>query len=223
MDKFKVLFLTEAREFLLELNEKSRAKIIFNIDKSKIKNDNELFKKLKGEIWEFRTLYNKTYFRIFAFWDKTEKIETLVLATHGIIKKTGKTPEKEIEKAENIRLDILNLKMREMKNKEKELEMFSFDQIKDEFIGEVGTEKRSLYEQELQMEILGDLIKKVRLERNMTQEELGKLIGVQRAQISKLENNTTNVTVETILRVFSALKAKVNFNVELLNNNTKIA
>lgn len=113
--------------------------------------------------------------------------------------------------------------MREMKNKEKELEMFSFDQIKDEFIGEVGTEKRSLYEQELQMEILGDLIKKVRLERNMTQEELGKLIGVQRAQISKLENNTTNVTVETILRVFSALKAKVNFNVELLNNNTKIA
>lgn len=110
-----------------------------------------------------------------------------------------------------------------MKNKEKELEMFSFDQIKDEFIGEVGTEKRSLYEQELQIEILGDLIKKVRLERNMTQEELGKLIGVQRAQISKLENNTTNVTVETILRVFGALKAKVNFNVELLNNNTKIA
>ncbi|MDD3723424.1 MAG: helix-turn-helix transcriptional regulator, partial [Lutibacter sp.] len=75
----------------------------------------------------------------------------------------------------------------------------------------------------LQMEILGDLIKKVRLERNMTQEELGKLIGVQRAQISKLENNTTNVTIETILRVFSALKAKVNFNVELLNNNIKIA
>ena len=110
-----------------------------------------------------------------------------------------------------------------MKNKEKELEMFSFDKIKDEFIGEVGTEKRALYEQELQMEILGDLIKKVRLERNMTQEELGKLIGVQRAQISKLENNTTNVTIETILRVFSALKAKVNFNVEIINNNVKIA
>jgi HTH-type transcriptional regulator/antitoxin HipB len=110
-----------------------------------------------------------------------------------------------------------------MKNKENELEMFSFDDIKDEFIGEVGTEKRTLYEQELQMEILGDLIKKVRLERNMTQAELGKLIGVQRAQISKLENNTTNVTVETILRVFSALKAKVNFNVEILNRNVKIA
>ena len=110
-----------------------------------------------------------------------------------------------------------------MKNEDKELEMFTLDQIKDEFIGEIGTEKRTLYEQELQMEILGDLIKKVRLERKMTQQELGKLIGVQRAQISKLENNTTNVTLETILRVFSALKAKVNFNVELLNSKIKIA
>jgi HTH-type transcriptional regulator/antitoxin HipB len=110
-----------------------------------------------------------------------------------------------------------------MKNKEKELEMFTFDQIKNEFIGETGSVKRTLYEQELQMEIIGDLIKKIRIERNMTQDELGKLIGVQRAQISKLENNTTNVTVETILRVFSALKAKVNFNVELLNSNIKIA
>jgi phage-related protein len=112
MTKFDVVFLTEAREFLLELDEKSRDKIIFNIDRSKIKNDNELFKKLKGEIWEFRTLYNKTYFRIFAFWDKTEKTKTLVLATHGIIKKTGKTPEKEIEKAESIRLRYLEFKIK---------------------------------------------------------------------------------------------------------------
>ncbi len=110
-----------------------------------------------------------------------------------------------------------------MKNKEKELEIFTFDQIKNEFIGETGSVKRTLYESRTSNEIIGDLIKKIRLERNMTQDELGKLIGVQRAQISKLENNTTNVTVETILRVFSALKAKVNFNVELLNSNIKIA
>lgn len=103
-----------------------------------------------------------------------------------------------------------------MKNKEDKFEMFTFDQIKNEFIGEPGTEKRMLYEQELQMEMLGDLIRKVRLERKMTQEELGKLIGVQRAQISKLENNTTNVTIETILKVFNALNARVNFNIELL-------
>lgn len=110
MKRFNVIFLSEAREFLLRLDEKSRHKIIFNIDKSQVKSNTELFKKLQGNIWEFRTLYNKTYFRIFAFWDKTEKINTLVLATHGIIKKTGKTPENEIIKAENIRLRYFELK-----------------------------------------------------------------------------------------------------------------
>ena len=105
-----------------------------------------------------------------------------------------------------------------MATKNKELEMFTLDQIKDEFIGEVGTEKRTQYEQELQLEILGEMIRKVRHERNLTQEELGKLIGVQRAQISKLENNTSNVTIETILKVFGALRARVNFNVELLSS-----
>lgn len=110
-----------------------------------------------------------------------------------------------------------------MATKNKALEIFTFDQIKDEFIGEIGTEKRLLYEQELQLEIMGEMIRKVRLERNLTQEELGKLIGVQRAQISKLENNTTNVTMETILRVFNALKAKVNFNVELMSNTIQIS
>ncbi len=110
-----------------------------------------------------------------------------------------------------------------MATKNKALKMYSFDQIKDEFIGEIGTEKRTHYEQELQLEILGEMIGKVRLERNLTQDELGKLIGVQRAQISKLENSTTNVTMETILKVFGALKAKVNFNVELMNNRIQVA
>ena len=112
MKKFEVLFLTEAREFLLEMDEKSRNKVIFNIDKAKITNDNNLFKKLKGEIWEFRTLYNNTHYRLFAFWDKEEKHETLVLTTHGIIKKTAKTPEKEIEKANQIRLKYFEQKNR---------------------------------------------------------------------------------------------------------------
>lgn len=110
-----------------------------------------------------------------------------------------------------------------MATKNKELKMFNFDQIKDEFIGEIGTKKRTIYEQELQLEIMGEMIRKVRLERNMTQEELGKLVGVQRAQISKLENSTTNVTMETILKVFGALKAKVNFNVELMNSKIQTA
>jgi len=105
-----------------------------------------------------------------------------------------------------------------MTTRNKELEIFTFDQIKNEFIGEIGTQKRTQYEQELQVEMIGEMIRTVRLERNLTQEELGKLVGVQRAQISKLENNTKNVPMETILKVFGALKAKVNFNVELINN-----
>ena len=62
-----------------------------------------------------------------------------------------------------------------MATKNKELEMFSFDQIKDEFIGEIGTEKRTHYEQELQLEILGEMIRKVRLERKLTQEPIGEI------------------------------------------------
>ena len=108
--KFKVEFLEEAAEFLESLDEKVRDKIIYNITKSRFSNDKELFKKLTEEVWEFRTLFNKTHYRLFAFWDKTEKIQTLVLATHGIIKKTGKTPDKEIEKAENIRIKYFELK-----------------------------------------------------------------------------------------------------------------
>ena len=106
-----------------------------------------------------------------------------------------------------------------MDTKNKTMKMFTFDQIKDEFIGKPGTLKRTQYEQELQLEIMGEMIRKVRLERKLTQEELGKLVGVQRAQISKLENNTTNVTMETILKIFGALRAKINFNVVLMNNN----
>lgn len=110
MRDFNVIFLTEARAFLLKLDEKSQRKVIFNIDKAKVKMDNKLFKKLQGEIWEFRTLFNKTHYRIFAFWDKEDKLNTLVLATHGIIKKTGKTPQKEIDKAEKIRIKYFELK-----------------------------------------------------------------------------------------------------------------
>ncbi len=101
--KFQVQFLEDAAEFLDNLDEKPREKIYYNIQKARFSNDKELFKKLKGEIWEFRTLFNKKHYRLFAFWDKTGKDETVVISTHGIIKKTEKTPIVEIEKAENLR------------------------------------------------------------------------------------------------------------------------
>lgn len=104
-----------------------------------------------------------------------------------------------------------------------ELKMYTLDQAKDKHLGKIGTEKRDKFEYELKLDILGEMIKQARKERHLTQSELGKLIGVQKSQISRLERNTKNVTLETILRVFKALKAKVNFNVELLDGNISIA
>ena len=101
--KFNTIFLEEANKFLDNLDEKPRDKIFYNIWKLTKVTDNELFKKLQDEIWEFRTKYQKTYYRLFAFWDKENEEQTLVVATHGTIKKTGKTPKIEIERAENLR------------------------------------------------------------------------------------------------------------------------
>jgi phage-related protein len=98
-EKFKVEFTEEVFRFLDSLDEKARDKILFNIDKAKVKDDNKLFKKLTSEIWEFRTLFSKKQYRLFAFWDKSDKKTTIVIATHGIVKKAQKTPKKEIEKA----------------------------------------------------------------------------------------------------------------------------
>ncbi len=106
--KFEVIFLEEAIKFLEKIDDKTRTKIIYNIDKSKLINDPKLFKKLKGEIWEFRTKYNGKQYRLFAFWDKTEKLNTLVISTHGIVKKMSKVSKSEIEKAEKIRADYFN-------------------------------------------------------------------------------------------------------------------
>lgn len=102
-EKFKVQFLEEAKEFLDSLADKPREKIIYNIRKAQITQDKELFKKLNNEIWEFRTLYGKTHYRLFAFWDKIEKVDTMVISTHGLIKKSDKTPPGDIAKAERLR------------------------------------------------------------------------------------------------------------------------
>jgi DNA-binding XRE family transcriptional regulator len=87
-------------------------------------------------------------------------------------------------------------------------------ELKDKSLGKLGTSRRDEYEYELRVELLSEQIKELRKEQNLTQEQLGKLIGVQRSQISKLENNTSNVTIGTILKVFNALKATVNFRIE---------
>ena len=101
--KFEIDFLEEAIEFIESLDDKARTKILYNARKSQLVNDPELFKKLSEDIWEFRTLYNKLQYRLLSFWDKTGNKDTLVIATHGFIKKTKKTPKIELERAKEIR------------------------------------------------------------------------------------------------------------------------
>ena len=99
----------------------------------------------------------------------------------------------------------------------RKLKTTSLDVLIDKHIGKRGTEKRDSFEYELQLDIIGQTIKNIRKERNLTQEQLGELVGVKKAQISKIENSLTDARFETILKVFKALNAKVNFNVELMN------
>ena len=110
MNRFTTIFLEEAKEFLESLDKKSAAKLIYIIDAAEQTNDPRLFKKLNAEIWEFRSRYLGKQNRLLAFWDKSGDQETLVIATHGFIKKSKKTPSKEIEKAKAIRLSYFSNK-----------------------------------------------------------------------------------------------------------------
>lgn len=91
----------------------------------------------------------------------------------------------------------------------------SLDHMIDQHVGKIGTPKRNAFEYELSIDLIGHAIKQARKERNLTQEELGKLVGVQKAQISKIENSIKNARLDTIMKIFKALGATVNFNIEL--------
>lgn len=104
----------------------------------------------------------------------------------------------------------------------KQIKTYSFTEMKDKYIGKVGTEERDEYEYELRMDVLGRMIKSARIERHLTQEELGKLVGVQKAQISKLENSVNSASIDTVLKVFKALKAEISFNVKIEDNFVKL-
>ena len=104
-----------------------------------------------------------------------------------------------------------------------QMKSYSLDEIKDKYIGKKGISSRDEYEYELRMDVLGHMIKKARQERNLTQEQLGKLVGVQKAQISKLESSANSATIDTIIKVFKALKADIHFNVKLENQQLQLA
>lgn len=94
------------------------------------------------------------------------------------------------------------------------MKTYSLEELTDIYIGEKGTQKRDEFENELRLDLLGKAIKQARQERNLTQEQLGELVGVKKAQISKIENSVTNARFDTILRVFGALGLRVSFNIE---------
>ena len=102
------------------------------------------------------------------------------------------------------------------------MKAYTLDQVQDKLIGKIGSPGRDIFEYELQMDLIGKAIKQTRQERHLTQEELGKLIGVQKAQISRLENNASNVTMDTLIKVFTALNAKIKLQVELPNLNISV-
>jgi len=120
---------------------------------------------------------------------------------------------KRLKKSE---VSILHQKNR-YKMANKEMKKYTLAEMKDMHIGKHGTKDRDEYEYELRMDIIGKMIKQARQDRNLTQEQLGELIGVQKSQISKLESSANSATIDTIIKVFKALKAEINFRVKLEN------
>jgi len=106
---YEILFLEEAKEFLSTVDDKAKLKILYNMDKSRYSKDPELFKKVTDYIWEFRTEYGGLQYRMLAFWDKRSRTNTLVIASHGIIKKKDKIPSREINKAERLKKKYFNI------------------------------------------------------------------------------------------------------------------
>jgi HTH-type transcriptional regulator / antitoxin HipB len=111
-------------------------------------------------------------------------------------------------------MNIINPDKQTMKKQK--LKIFTLDELTDKYIGKPGTPKRDAFEYELRMDIIGEAIRQARKERNLTQDELGQLVGVRKAQISKIENSLKDARLETIIKVFQALNARVHFNIELL-------
>jgi len=153
--------------------------------------------------------------RLFAFWDKEKPIDTVVIATHGIVKKTSRIPGKEIVRRTPLETKLYDYEQSISNQKEKPMKTTSLDNMIDKHIGKVGSSRRDTFENELRMDLIGHAIREARIRRNLTQKELGELVGVQKAQISKLENSLSDARLETILKVFKALNAKIQFRVEL--------
>lgn len=158
-------------------------------------------------------MFNKTAYRLFAFWDT--EANTLVVVTHSIIKKTHKTPFKEIAKAEQIRKLYFENKKRTM-IQEGDMKFVDFEETLDRDLGPVGTPRRDAFERDVDESVhaykLGEAIKKARISQNLTQEQLGERIGVQKAQISRLERGKS-ISLSSLTRVFKAMDIPLSLEI----------
>lgn len=102
MRYFETIFLEEAHDFIEKQDSKTQLKILYNIDRAALINDSSIFKKLNNSIWEFRTLHAGKHIRMLAFWDNSQD-KTLVIVTHGFVKKNDKIPIQELERANRLR------------------------------------------------------------------------------------------------------------------------
>jgi len=126
-----------------------------------------------------------------------------MLSSKSQIKLPGK--KSNVQKGSELR----SSKLKVHSTKGSELKTYSLDEVKNKLLGKKGTSKRDAYENELRLDLLGETIRQTRIQRNLTQEQLGLLVGVQKAQISKIENNFKDARISTILKVFDALQTKI--------------
>ena len=152
------------------------------------------------------------------FGTRTVKLKHWLLRHMVLLKKWTKFLPMKLKEQLILGTNLLKAKKKSsVMTKKTELKSYSLAEMKDKYIGKIGTSDRDEYEYELRMDVLGRMIKTARQERNLTQEQLGELVGVQKAQISKLESSANSATIDTILKVFKALKADIHFNVTLEN------
>lgn len=208
---FDIVLLEEAYIFLNRLSVKERLKIYHVFQVTRLKNDSYYFKKLQADIWEFRLYVDRKYYRLLAFKSSKTIKETVVTVTHGFVKETTETPFKEILKAVRLKRYYSGISKVQLAK-----ETYKLEQLLDEHIGARGTKNRTVFEQQSFGYVLGQQVKEVRKQRALSQVELGNLVGVQKAQISKIENGKSQLRIDTLLSVFNALNAELHFSVRLI-------
>ncbi len=212
---FQTRFLEEADKFIATLDPKAARKVFYNIDLAEQSNDPKLFKKLQKDIWEFRTISAVYKLGCSHFGTKTKRPKHWFSQHTGLLKKLTRCQQMKLIGQLTSGKNILKTNLKNNIMAKTAMKSYSLAEMKDKYIGKKGKKDRDQYEYELRMDVLGRMIKTARQERKLTQEQLGELVGVQKAQISKLESSANSATIDTVIKVFKALKADIHFNVTI--------